>query len=182
MSSIKYDNCKKVYELYNQVYFWALRNEFRNAVFALEDVASFLWDIDQELSQKMYDLVHSMDDAIYNKVNKLNEFLPQANSLKVQVYSRCLCRYYTYYKLLIIDSAEAVKMCRRKDSGSYQKAMSLASNMQMIDKIKTAEYLRKIKQLWDYSYGDYIKLSLLIQEYTGALSKIKMLELEESFK
>ena len=182
MSTINYDNCKKVYELYKQVYFWAQKNEFRNSVFALEEVASFLWDIDQELSQKMYDLVHSMDDAIYNKQNKLNEFLPKANSLKIQVYSNCLSRYYTYYKRLVTESNETIKACRLKDLKSYQKAMSLATHMESIDKSITAEYLKKIKQLMDYNYGDYIKLSVLVQDYCGKLFKIKMLDLEESFK
>ena len=32
MKNITYDNCKRVYELYKQVEFWANRNEFRNAV------------------------------------------------------------------------------------------------------------------------------------------------------
>ena len=58
MSTINYDNCKKVYELYKQVIFWAKRNEFRNTVLAFEEVASFLWDINQNLSQRFYDLVH----------------------------------------------------------------------------------------------------------------------------
>ena len=182
MSTITYDNCKKVYELYKQVYFWAERNEFRNSVFALEDVASYLWDIDQELSQKMYDLVHLMDDAIYFKQNKMNEFLPKANELKIQVYSKCLCRYYTYYKRLVTDSAEVIKACRLKDLNSYQKAMSLSTNMECINKSITIEYTKKIGQLMDYSYGDYIKLSVLVQDYCGKLFKIKILELEESFK
>ena len=30
MGTINYDNCKKVYELYKQVYFWAQKKEFRN--------------------------------------------------------------------------------------------------------------------------------------------------------
>ena len=58
------------------------KNEFRNSVFALEEVASFLWDIDQTLSQKMYDLVHSMDDAIYLRQNKLDEFLKSIDEVE----------------------------------------------------------------------------------------------------
>ena len=74
MKNITYDNCKRVYELYKQVEFWANRNEFRNAVLEFEKVAEYLWDIDQDFSQKLYDFYHQMLDAYYYKVHKLDEF------------------------------------------------------------------------------------------------------------
>ena len=52
MATLSYAQCKKVYELFQKVYFWAARNEFVNSVLAFEDLASYLWDIDEEVSQK----------------------------------------------------------------------------------------------------------------------------------
>ena len=72
MKVLSYDQCKQVYTLFQKVHFWAVRNEFVNSVLAFEDLASYLWDIDEEVSQKCYDLVHSYDDYVYFSILRIN--------------------------------------------------------------------------------------------------------------
>ena len=181
MITINYDNCKKAYELYKQVVFWANRNEFRNTVLAFEEVASFLWDVDQNLSQRFYDLVHSMDDAMYNNINKLSDFVPKARNLMIQVYSRCLCKYYTYFRLLVEGSKEVTDLCESKNTLCYQKAKSLVPYMESIDKAIALEYSNRVNTLINYYNGNYSKLAELTKEYSGKLFKIEVIKLEESF-
>ena len=71
MAVVSYNDCKKVYELYKEVYFWVERNEFRNSVIEFEKIAEYLWDIDQDFAQPIFDFVHKMYDAVYFKENKL---------------------------------------------------------------------------------------------------------------
>ena len=123
-----------------------------------------------------------MDDAMYYNNNKLNEFIPKTTNLIIQVYSRCLCRYYTYFRLLVEGSKEVTDMCSSKNNGCYQKAKSLIQYMESIDKAIALEYSNKVNLLINYYYGNYNKLSELSKEYSGKLFKIEVIKLEESFK
>ena len=182
MKNITYDNCKRVYELYKQVEFWANRNEFRNAVLEFEKVAEYLWDIDQDFSQKLYDFYHQMLDAYYYKVHKLDEFKKKILGFKVQIYYFTLCKYYSYVERLTKDSNIAVKMCENKDINAYDKALSLEYDMSKVDITLSNNFINKVKYLKSYNYMEFDKLSALIQESVGAAYKKEFLKLEESFK
>ena len=181
MKVLSYDQCKKVYVLFQKVHFWAVKNEFVNSVLAFEDLASYLWDIDEEVSQKCYDLVHSMDDHVYFKRNKINEFYPKAELLKFQAYMGHMCYYDSKFKYLVVEAPKIVKQCNNRESLSYQSAMKLAEYMGPIDRAVMTEYLKKIGVLLNSYYGQYDKLAELVKEYSGKMVKVKVASLERGF-
>ena len=169
MAIISYNDCKKVYELYKEVYYWVERNEFRNSVIAFEEVANYLWDIDQDFSQKIYDFVHKMYDEVYFKNNKLPEFKLKIQDFKIQTYTNYLCGNYAQYRCLRSDSKEVVELCKIRHKDSYQKALALNTNMVNIERNIGLEFVKKVGNLIDNYYGQYDKLSLLTQEYVGRI-------------
>ena len=71
MAVITLQILKKFYDLHKDTNFWLERNEIRNAVLDYEKVAEYLWDIDEEYSQKFEKMMHKAIKKVSNDIEEM---------------------------------------------------------------------------------------------------------------
>ena len=182
MRTMTYNDCKNIYKLFKELDFWIVGQSFSTAVIELEKIADYLWDIDQEMSQNLFDFVHKMYDAVYFKTNKLNELAEKAKLFKVQIYNKYLMDNDSNYKNFVLESALLKKQLQSGHKNPYKAAIDFQVFIKTVDPSAVTDYLNGIGDLMVNYHGQYNKLWDLFQDKCGRIMKNKIILLENSLK
>lgn len=185
MAVITLQILKKFYDLHKDTNFWLERNEIRNAVLDYEKVAEYLWDIDEEYSQKLYDFIHKMEDEMYYTGKRLelkDQIKRQISNFIVGFYGKYLYQNDELVRKMMTLSKNATQLLKEKRSTGEVEARRLQDYIEQYDRKLGEEYYSKIKAIDYYDPNRFSKYIPIIEQYVGAAVKIAVIKLYEKLK